>query len=86
MQKEQYKMEDYRKYLSYDNQKGILLNNQDKSILDKYKIDYNKLSSLKDLIIEINEFLEDNYYEDLEDLEIVLSNLEETYYYTQVNK
>lgn len=79
-------MEDYRKYLSYDNQKGILLNNQDKSILDKYKIDYNKLSSLKDLIIEINEFLEDNYYEDLEDLEIVLSNLEETYYYTQVNK
>lgn len=79
-------MEDYRKYLSYDNQKGILLNNQDKSILDKYKIDYNKLSSLKDLIIEINEFLEDNYYEDLEDLEIVLTNLEETYYYTQVNK
>ena len=79
-------MEDYRKYLSYDNKKGILLNNQDKSILDKYKIDYNKLSSLKDLIIEINEFLEDNYYEDLEDLEIVLTNLEETYYYTQVNK
>lgn len=79
-------MEDYRKYLSYDNKKGILLNKQDKSILDKYKIDYNKFSSLKDLILEINEFLEDNYYEDLEDLEIVLSNLEETYYYTQVNK
>lgn len=79
-------MEDYNKYLSYDNKKGILLNKQDKSILDKYKIDYDKLSSLKDLIIEINKFLEDNYYEDLEDLEIVLSNLEETYYYTKVNK
>ena len=79
-------MEDYSKYLSYDNKKGILLNKDDKSILDKYKIDYDKLTSLKSLIIEIQEYLEDNYYEDLEDLEIVLSNLEETYYYTKVNK
>lgn len=79
-------MEDYTKYLSYDNKKGILLNKQDKSILDKYKIDYMKVTNLKALIIEINEYLEDNYYDDLEDLELVLSNLEETYYYTKVNK
>ena len=78
-------MEDYTKYLSYDNKKGLLLNNQDKSILDKYKIDYMMLTNLKDLIIEINEYLEDNY-DELEDLEIVLSHLEETYYYTKVNK
>ncbi len=78
-------MEDYTKYLSYDNKKGLLLNNQDKSILDKYKIDYMMLTNLKDLIIEINEYLEDNY-EELEDLETVLSHLEETYYYTKVNK
>ena len=78
-------MEDYTKYLSYDNKKGILLTYQDKSILDKYKIDYMKLTNLKDLIIEINEYLEDNY-DELEDLEIVLSHLEETYYYTKVNK
>ena len=78
-------MEDYTKYLSYDNKKGILLTYQDKSILDKYKIDYMKLTNLKDLIIEINEYLEDNY-EELEDLETVLSHLEETYYYTKVKK
>lgn len=78
-------MEDYTKYLSYDNKKGILLTYQDKSILDKYKIDYMKLTNLKDLIIEINEYLEDNY-DELEDLEIVLSHLEETYYYTKINK
>ena len=78
-------MEDYTKYLSYDNKKGLLLNNQDKSILDKYKIDYMMLTNLKDLIIEINEYLEDNY-DELEDLEIVLSHLEETYYYTKINK
>ena len=78
-------MEDYTKYLSYDNKKGILLTYQDKSILDKYKIDYMMLTNLKDLIIEINEYLEDNY-DELEDLEIVLSHLEETYYYTKINK
>ena len=79
-------MEDYRKFLSYDNKKGILLNKQDKSILDKYKISYINKTNLKDLIIEINEYLEDNYYEDTEDLELVLSHLEETYYYTEIKK
>ena len=79
-------MEDYSKYLSYDNKKGLLLNKQDKSILDVYKIDYSNISNLKDLIIIINKYLEDNYYEDLDDLEIVLSHLEETYYYTNVKK
>ena len=79
-------MEDYSKYLSYDNKKGILLNKQDKSVLDIYKINYQTKSNLKDLILEINEYLEDNYYEDLDDLEIVLSHLEETYYYTEIKK
>lgn len=79
-------MEDYSKYLSYDNKKGILLNKQDKEVLDIYKINYQTKSNLKDLILEINEYLEDNYYEDLDDLEIVLSHLEETYYYTQIKK
>ena len=79
-------MEDYSKYLSYDNKKGLLLNKQDKNILDIYKIDYSNISNLKDLIIIINEYLEDNYYEDLDDLELVLNHLEETYYYTKINK
>ena len=79
-------MEDYSKYLSYDNKKGILLNKQDKEVLDIHKINYQTKSNLKDLILEINEYLEDNYYEDLDDLEIVLSHLEETYYYTQIKK
>ena len=29
-------MEDYSKYLSYDNGYGILLGNDDKEVLDKY--------------------------------------------------
>lgn len=79
-------MEDYSKYLSYDNKKGILLNNYDKSILDMYKIEYENLTNLKDLIILINEYLENNYFEETEELEQVLSNLEETYYYAYTNK
>jgi len=79
-------MEDYSTYLSYDNKKGLLLNKQDKSILDRHKIEYINLTNIKELIIIINEFLEDNYYEDLEDLELVLSHLEEIYYYTKINK
>ena len=79
-------MEDYSKFLSYDNKKGLLINKEDKNILDKYQIAYDKLSSLKDLIIEVNEYLDDNYYEDVEDLELVLEHLEETYYYHYTNK
>lgn len=79
-------MEDYTKYLSYDNGKGILLNNYDKEVLEQYKINYQECSSIKSLLILINDFLDNNYYEDLNDLENVLEHLEETYYYNEVNK
>lgn len=79
-------MEDYRKYLSYDNGKGILINNYDKEVLDRYNIKYQECSNTKSLIILINDYLEDNYYEDLNELEFVLEHLEETYYYNEVNK
>ena len=79
-------MEDYRKYLTYDNGKGLLLNNKDKEVLDKYQINYQSCSNIKSLVVYINEYLEDNYYDELEDLEYVLEHLEETYYYNEVNK
>ena len=79
-------MEDYRKYLSYDNGYGILLNNYDKEILDKYKINYQDINNIKSIIVEINELLDDNYFDAVEDLEIVLEHLEENYYYNEVNK
>ena len=79
-------MEDYSKYLSYDNGKGILLNRYDKEILDRYQINYQESSNTKNLIILINEYLEDNYYEELDELEDVLAHLEENYYYNEVKK
>ena len=79
-------MEDYRKYLSYDNGYGILINTYDKEVLDKYQINYKECSNIKSIIIQINELLDDNYYEELDDLELVLEHLEENYYYNEVKK
>ena len=79
-------MEDYSKYLSYDNGKGILLNKYDKEVLDRYQIKYKECSSIKSLIILITDYLEDNYYEELDELENVLEHLEEIYYYNEVKK
>ena len=79
-------MEDYRKYLSYDNGKGILLNNYDKEVLDRYQINYQECSNTKSLIILINDYLDNNFYEEVEELENVLEHLEETYYYNEVKK
>lgn len=79
-------MENYRKYLSYDNGYGILLNNYDKEILDKYKINYQDINNIKSIIVEINNIIDDNYFDAVEDLEIVLEHLEENYYYNEVNK
>ena len=60
-------MEDYRKYLSYDNGKGLLLNNNDKEVLDKYQINYQTCSNIKSLVIYINEYLEE-YKEEVEQI------------------
>lgn len=75
--------EDYTKYLSYDNGKGILISFYDKVILDRYQISYQNLNSLTDLILRVEKYLEE--YED-EELENVLEHLSEVHYYQETNK
>ncbi|MBQ8681332.1 MAG: hypothetical protein IJ509_00250 [Bacilli bacterium] len=77
---------DYKKYLSVDNGKGLLLSGCDTFVLDQYSIDYYKFSNMKDLILIVSKFIDEHYDEDLEDLEEVLEHLLETHYYTEVNK
>ena len=43
-------------------------------------------SSVKDLILIVSKFIDEHYEDDIEELEEVLENLMEIYYYTQVNK
>ena len=75
--------EDYTKYLSYDNGKGILISSYDKVILDRHQISYQNLNSLTDLILRVEKYLEE--YED-EELENVLEHLSEVHYYHETNK
>ncbi len=75
--------EDYTKYLSYDNGHGILISTYDKIILDRYKISYEDLNSLSDLILRVEKYLEE--YDD-EELENVLEHLSEVHYYHETNK
>ena len=58
--------EDYTKYLSYDNGKGILISPYDKIILDRYQISYQNLNSLTDLILRVEKYLEEYEDEELE--------------------
>lgn len=76
-------MEDYTKYLSYDNNKGLLLNKSDVIVLKHYNIDYENISKLSELILNVEKVLEE--FDD-EELELVLEHLSEMYYYTEVNK
>ena len=78
--------EDYRKYLSVDNGKGLLIRTNDAYVLDSYGIVYSSCSSISDLIIIINKYIDDNEIYELDDLEDVLVNLSEINYYNNTKK
>lgn len=77
---------DYSKYLSIDNGKGILLNQNDAFVLESYGIDYYKCSNINSLIFEITNYIDDNEISELDDLEVVLDHLVEMHYYNEVKK
>ena len=80
-------MEDYSKYLSYDNKKGILLNNHEIEVLQRYGFDYKKYSSLNELIFEVDNYInEEGCFNDVDELEEVLDKISEYHYYNEVNK
>ena len=78
--------EDYTKYLSIDNGKGLLLKSNDAIILDSYGIDYRNCSSISDLIIIVSKYMDDSEIIELDDLEDVLINLSEMNYYYNTKK
>ena len=63
---------------------GLLLSNNDVSILDKYNIDYNSCKSLGELIFLIEDYLEDS--DELVDLEELSNKLSEFNYYQNTDK
>ncbi len=63
---------------------GIYLSDSQVEVLKKYNIDYKKYSSLKSLIFEIEEILNEEV--DVDDLEEVSLKLSELNYYNNTNK
>ena len=62
---------------------GIYLSDNQISILNQYGFNYEKYSNIKSLIFDIDEYLNENYEEELES---ILDSLSEFNYYHNTNK
>ena len=67
------------------NYNNIYISDEQIEILKKYDIDINKYASVKELIYDIEDFL-NNSYEVPEDLEWVSESLAEYNYYNNINR
>ena len=74
-----------RESLHHDCGNGIYLSDNQIEVLKKYGFSIYD-SNIKSLILEIEEYLMENYDSDLVDLEEVASSLSEFDYYQNVNK
>lgn len=68
---------------SLNQYKDILITNEEASILKNYDFDYKKYNSLSELSFDIEDYLMDNY---MEDLEYALINITDRSYYKDTNK
>ena len=62
---------------------GLLLTNKEIEILERYDIDYNNCSSLKDIIYMIEDILSE---EEIEELDLISQSISERDYYLNTNK
>lgn len=65
---------------------GLMLTNGELEVLKRYRIDYEKCQNLKELIFEMEEIIEENEYEDIDDLEYISKTISERDYYQNTNK
>ena len=71
----------------FNNINGLMLTNREIEVLDRYKINYKNCKSLKEIIFEIEELLNDMDIvdEDL-DLDYISGTISERDYYQNTNK
>ena len=65
---------------------NIYLTDKEKETLEKYDFNINNYSDIKNLIFDIDEYINDNLDLELEDLESVLDSLSEFDYYHNTDK
>lgn len=78
--------EDLHKNLHKLYKEDIYLNDNDIEILKRYDFDIDKYSNVKSLILDITSYIDDNYDMELDDLEEVVTSLQEFNYYHNTNK
>ena len=69
----------------FNNINGLMLTNREIEVLDRYKINYKNKKSLKEIIFEIEELLNDMDIVD-EDLDYISGTISERDYYQNTNK
>ena len=62
---------------------GIFLSNREREVLDRYNIDYINKSSLKSILLEIEDILSE---EEIEELDLISESIAERVYYNYTNK
>lgn len=87
----EYNIDDLLKDIKYDfkkdNGKGILLNEHEIEVLQRYGFDYKKYTSLNELIFEVDNYInEEGCFNDVDELEEVLERISEYHYYNETNK
>lgn len=77
------KFSNYDKLLMKRRENNMLLSDYQVSILNRNGIDYNKFSSIRELLFEIENYLDEDYDEELD---MVSSQLSEYIYYNETKK
>lgn len=78
--------ENPRSKLSTYIKNDIYLNQEDINTLKQYDFDINRYTSIKTLIFDIEDYINNNSDIDLDDLELVAVKLSEENYYQNFNK
>ena len=81
--KEAIDFSNYKKLLLSRRENGLLLSDYQVSVLNRNGIDYKKYNNVRELLFEIENYLDDDFDEELD---LVSSQLSEFIYYTDTKK
>jgi len=77
------KLSDYQNLLLKRRDNNILLSDYQVSVLNRSGIDYNKFGSIRELLFEIESYLDDDFDEELD---MVSTQIAEYIYYNETKK
>ena len=81
--KEAMEFSNYKESLLSRRENGLLLSDYQVSVLNRNGIDYKKYNNIRELLFEIENYLDDDFDEELD---LVSSQLSEFIYYTDTKK